>query len=53
MTCPQCHSGALDVTDTRLKFRGRWRRRRCMACGFRFSTMEYVVLEPKNGRPKK
>lgn len=42
MHCPFCAAGKTKVTDTRVVHDGRqvWRRRRCGACGERFTTQE-------------
>lgn len=43
MTCPKCGNKAI-VIDSRAYETGEVRRRRkCLRCGFRFSTLEAVV----------
>lgn len=46
-SCPKCKSGSTEVKDSRpAKVEGTWtrgRRRRCVACGFRFRTLEVVA----------
>lgn len=46
--CPECESGRTVVFDSRPRFNGIGRRRRCSNCGARFSTSETVgvLLEP-------
>lgn len=40
MTCPVCNSGRTSTTDSRKTGHGIRRRRQCLDCGLRFSTME-------------
>ena len=45
MICPHCDTEALKVIDSRPVYRGAIRRRReCLACGKRTTTVEVVVL---------
>ena len=50
MNCPQC-KGQTTVFDTeqRVEKNITWRRRKCLVCGARFTTYEYVVLDEKKG----
>jgi len=59
MECPYCHNQETKVTDSRdtgsLSIR---RRRECLKCGKRFTTYEYIELQPifvikKDGRREK
>ena len=45
MLCPACGHADTKVLDTRDHQVGRARRRRCSACGRRFSTMERIATE--------
>lgn len=46
MLCPKCKSGKLKTIDSRLSGENTTRRRRmCLACKYRFSTMEISVEE--------
>lgn len=40
MTCPICNSASSCITDSRKTGHGIRRRRQCLDCGLRFSTME-------------
>lgn len=40
MICPRCHAEDQRIFDTRRLKNGVSRRRECMACGYRFSTVE-------------
>ena len=42
MRCPYCHFRDSKVTDSRANDDGIRRRRQCIACGERFSTVEAV-----------
>lgn len=44
MNCPKCKSSKLDVIDSREmpKDNTRYRRRSCLVCGYRFSTIETI-----------
>ncbi|MCC6386732.1 MAG: transcriptional repressor NrdR [Dehalococcoidia bacterium] len=44
MRCPYCHARDTRVTDSRATDDGIRRRRQCVACGERFSTVESVQL---------
>lgn len=44
MKCPACDQHS-DVIDSRAAADYVYRRRRCPACGYRFTTHEYVVPE--------
>ncbi len=46
MRCPQCGSDQLTVLDSRPRTDSVRRRRECLNCGHRFSTMEKVVCDP-------
>lgn len=50
MPCPKCSMGNTQVKDTRSRSGGILRRRRCPACGERFSTLETVVVDKRGGR---
>ena len=41
--CPQCHAENVAVVDSRQHAIGRTRRRRCMSCGHRWSTLEIAA----------
>lgn len=43
--CPVCREGRIIVTDTRHRPASGyiWRRRECVACGWRFSTKEEIA----------
>lgn len=45
MNCPQCSDSDTKVIDSRLQLEGQSvrRRRKCEACGFRFTTHEKIV----------
>ena len=45
MNCPQCSSFQVHICDSRHEGTHVRRRRECMACGFRYSTMELPVEE--------
>lgn len=44
MICPKCFSRNTHVTNTRLKYGGRyrWRVRICKKCGYIFNTYEMI-----------
>jgi transcriptional repressor NrdR len=44
MRCPYCHYRDSRVTDSRANDDGIRRRRQCIACGERFTTLEMVML---------
>ncbi|MDP3771352.1 MAG: transcriptional regulator NrdR [bacterium] len=46
MHCPKCKNGDTKVTDSRTSSEGMLirRRRECVRCGFRFSTIEEVAI---------
>ena len=48
MNCPQCQQGDTRVIDSRHTQDGRAirRRRECGSCAYRFSTYEYVEIQP-------
>lgn len=48
--CPKCASPLLVVLDSRRSDQGVRRRRKCHACGYRFSTMESPI--PDKPRPR-
>lgn len=45
MNCPKCNEPEARVMDSRNRLEGKevYRRRRCLACGYRFTTLETVV----------
>lgn len=43
MKCPKCNSNQQYVTDSRERFRGVVRTRRCERCGYVFKTVEKVI----------
>lgn len=45
MNCPRCNDSEARVMDSRNRLEGKevYRRRRCLACGYRFTTLETVV----------
>ncbi|MDR3273942.1 MAG: transcriptional regulator NrdR [Puniceicoccales bacterium] len=45
MRCPKCGSADSKVTDTRVSVDCVKRRRTCLTCGYRFSTVECVVVD--------
>lgn len=48
MKCPRCKSFSQGTTDSRERFRGWVRVRRCYDCGFKFKTVEqYAEETPK------
>lgn len=47
MNCPKCQSDQLIVIDSRPDPKSVKRRRECLACGFRFNTIE-TIDERKN-----
>jgi transcriptional repressor NrdR len=54
MNCPKCGESNLKVIDVRDRdCESIYRRRRCMSCGHKFSTIEYEVDLVKKGRKKK
>lgn len=58
LCCPQCGCSATDVIETRASlFRKVRRRRECVHCGHRFTTLESVAGKKQNttgsARPKK
>ena len=48
MKCPKCQSADLSVIDSRAitKRNGIRRRRECLNCGYRFTSYEYVNMNP-------
>lgn len=48
MSCPTCGHHGSEVTHTRARSAGTWRRRQCLRCGVRFSTRE-VAYDPSEG----
>jgi len=42
MKCIKCGHRESKVLDTRPTIGGRWRRRQCAKCGFKFSTTETI-----------
>ncbi len=48
MNCPSCQQGDTRVVDSRHTQDGRAirRRRECLHCGYRFTTYEYVEVQP-------
>lgn len=47
MNCPKCNSLQLNVISTREHEEGIRRRRGCLVCGFRFTTVEIGMKEYK------
>ena len=45
MLCSQCHKGKSKVLESRKADDSIRRRRKCLNCGFRYSTLETVVLQ--------
>lgn len=43
MNCPKCQDDMTDVIDSRKKPLGVHRRRECLVCGYRYSTIEIDV----------
>lgn len=43
MNCPKCNKKAVVVDSRKYKTGEVYRCRRCVSCGFRFSTIEAVV----------
>ena len=43
MKCPRCDSNQQYVVDSRERFRGVVRSRRCENCGYTFKTVEKVI----------
>ena len=52
MNCPQCGSTQTRVTDTRSSADSVRRRRECMTCGQRWSTVEKQLAPAKAKRSK-
>lgn len=56
MNCPKCKALVTRVIDTRGKDDGMevYRRRRCVACGHKFSTLECITRQDgmKEEKPK-
>jgi transcriptional regulator NrdR family protein len=52
MNCPKCNEAVTRVIDSRCKGDGKevHRRRKCVACGTRFTTLECVeILDKERG----
>lgn len=47
MQCPKCANTLASCIDSRQKNDTIYRRRKCMECGFRYSTME-ITLDENN-----
>jgi len=45
MTCPKCQSEAIKVINSRPSAEGQRRRRKCLVCDERFSTVEILAEE--------
>ena len=45
MICPWCHSTKTKVTNSRFESRRKRRRRECLGCGERFTTLELTLDE--------
>ena len=45
MKCPQCQATKSEVTDSRPNRAGLRRRRKCVACGHRWTTYEMTIAE--------
>ena len=52
MNCPKCRSGNIDILDSRRHEDCVKRRRMCLDCGFRYSTIEINVDEYKTMQEK-
>lgn len=50
MNCPKCGSVVTNCIDSRPKENGIYRRRKCLGCGYRYSTQEISVEELKRLR---
>ena len=46
MICPYCKTDNYKVVDSRVSGTSIRRRRECLACGRRFTTREYIELQP-------
>lgn len=46
--CPKCQSEQVKVYDMRHTTNGCRRKRKCLACGYRYSTMEVLITEYNN-----
>lgn len=42
--CPNCGGEEVTVADSRPQRQGRIRRRRCLKCNFRWTTLEVILL---------
>lgn len=51
MECPKCHAHNLKVADSRHEPKQIRRRRVCISCGERFSTIERLAEAPKQRKP--
>lgn len=49
--CPRCKNSKSTINNTREIKKGRWRRRACKACGFKFTTIETVVIQGGHDEP--
>lgn len=52
MLCPRCNSSQVFVVDSRLSGKTTRRRRECMDCKVRFSTLEVIEFEYKDLKGK-
>lgn len=52
MNCPKCGSDQVNVIDSRPKEGTVARRRKCLVCGYRYSTVEVDVSEYKSLKEK-
>ena len=52
MTCPKCKSAQVYVCDSRQCENGTRRRRKCMDCGYRYSTVEISMEELQQYKAK-
>ena len=52
MLCPKCNSSQVVVVDSRISDKTTRRRRECLDCKVRFSTLEIPVYEYKDLKGK-
>jgi transcriptional regulator NrdR family protein len=50
MNCPKCGNGLSSCIDSRQRDNNVYRRRKCLGCGYRYSTQEVSVEELKQLR---
>lgn len=49
MKCPKCGKES-RVTDSRERMMGIYRRRKCLSCGYKFSSFEVVATKGTSGK---